>query len=196
MKINYTGDFAGGTTVDGKELNVSSGKLKVGKWTLDGSGDDLKVYNNDIKDKSFRMLKDGVFEVDSHIRANKGWLDLANNWRIRTDDDWFNIDKNNTWKLSVYKDDMTQVRDFKSDKNVNVKGIVLENDNNWLKTNAGLKLGGYINMPNNWSIEPTGDHMEFKRDQKPQFKINKDGDVWRGGLANDRQWASNEGAWG
>jgi hypothetical protein len=98
LKINYLGDFVGGTTVDGPQLNVSGGKLKLGKWTIDGSDENnLRIKNKDNNDVTT-------------ISAG-GNIDLVNKWRLRPDSDWFNIDNNANWKLSVHKDNETNVGD-------------------------------------------------------------------------------------
>ena len=55
LKINYQGDFAGGTTVDGQHLNIPSGTLKLKDWTISQDAFGNLVFNTTKQDAGIQL---------------------------------------------------------------------------------------------------------------------------------------------
>ena len=55
LKINYEGDFAGGTTVDGQHLNIPSGTLKLKDWTISQDAFGNLVFNTTKQDAGIQL---------------------------------------------------------------------------------------------------------------------------------------------
>jgi hypothetical protein len=114
LKINYLGDFVGGTTVDGPQFNVSGGKLKVGKWTIDGSSADVLVIRNiDNKDTTL-ISKQGQLTADGAIESYGGEFIVG-----KYGDDNFNPD-------GIFK-----IKRIPNDKNGNLEIVRNDGASNW-----------------------------------------------------------------
>jgi hypothetical protein len=131
-----------GTTHVGNELKAK--QLSIGNWRIfENASGDLRIEKTN-RDDTYLQINGGG-NNDVQIPGN---LYIKNGWRLRGDVDWLNVDKKQgndwNWKLSINKDDLTQVRGFKSDTNIDINGITLLNDNNWLKSSAGIIAGGDV----------------------------------------------------
>jgi hypothetical protein len=138
LKINFSGDFAGGTAVDGPILNVNSGNLKIGKWTIKNVGDDLQFINKDNIGVA-TITNDGNIKMGTQLQ-------MANEWTINPTGHLMeihygnggipnNTPNNNTLKLSFHKD-----------------GHI----------NTGTASGS-VNFKDGWSINPDGNLLRFSK---------------------------------
>jgi hypothetical protein len=154
LKINFNGDFAGGTLVDGPNLNVHSGNLKIGKWTIKNVGDDLQFINKDNV-RVATVTNGGDIDIPGNIKMGTQ-LQMANQWTITPTGDWMEFHNgnagipkgNDTRKLYFHKDGHIIIE--KTSGNVSLNG-----------GNVSLNGGGKILFKDSWEINPDGDLLRF-----------------------------------
>ncbi|NDD53056.1 hypothetical protein EBZ39_04115 [bacterium] len=116
--------------------NPSSGTLKLGNWSL-------RVVNGDLA-----IVNSSGNTVTSF--SHNGTVNMSNNWRVRPNSDWLNFEKlvtsGNTWDwtMAIKEDGYFEAKDIKSNKNININGIILSNNSNVLSLGNSIKTGGDI----------------------------------------------------
>ena len=115
LKINYQGDFVGGTTVEGQHLNIPSGTLKLKDWTISQDAFGNLVFNT-TKQGAGIQLPGGVNingillkrDGDDFNIYNKDGLNTFNlrndGWAKTNKQDWF-VGQGQEYQIAAGRDD-------------------------------------------------------------------------------------------
>ena len=176
LKINYEGDFAGGTTVDGQHLNIPSGTLKLKDWTISQDAFGNLVFNT---------AKEGA------------GIQLPGGWTAKTGADYI-LQKHNT------KDNTVKKADNGQEIHLRINGVgdadaafgsTLSVGNDFVAKNtinAGTKLrsgGGEVNI-NGILLKRDGDDFNiYNKDGSHTFNLRNDG--WA--KTNKQDWFVGQG---
>jgi hypothetical protein len=156
LKINFNGDFAGGTLVDGPNLNVHSGNLKIGKWTIKNVGDDLQFINKDNV-RVATVTNGGDIDIPGNIKMGTQ-LQMANQWTITPTGDWMEFHNGNA---GIPKGNDTRKLYFHKDGHINIE--TTSGNISLRGGDVSLNGGGNINFKDSWNIQPGGDWLRFRK---------------------------------